>query len=208
MTTSSLMRALDDFPVIAIVRELASADRALACVDSLLGAGITCIEITTNTAGWQEAVRRASGSEAVVGVGTVTSVDLVLAARDLGAAFIVSPNTDSEVIECALENGIEPIPGAFTATEIAIAVAAGVQLVKLFPAGPVGRGYLTALLGPFASISLIPTGGITPDEAPAWLAAGARAVGLGSQLTVGTPEEIRRRTQHLREACLRPGDSS
>ena len=208
MMDASLTRALDSLPIVAIVRELSSRERALSCVDSLLDAGVTCIEVTTNTIGWQDAVRRATASDAVVGVGTVTSVELVKEARDLGATFVVAPNTDVAVIEAAQGIGLEPIPGAFTATEVGLATAAGAQLVKIFPAGPVGPGYLSALLGPYAGVSLIPTGGITPDEAPSWLAAGARAVGLGSQLTAGTLSEIIDRTRRLREACLRLGGAS
>lgn len=208
MMDARLTRALDSLPIVAIVREFSSRDRALACVESLVDAGVTCIEVTTNTVGWQDAVRRATDYDAVVGVGTVTSVALVREAHDLGATFVVAPNTDLAVIEAAQSSGVEPIPGAFTATEIGMALAAGAELVKIFPAGPVGPGYLSAILGPYADACLIPTGGINPGDAPAWLAAGARAVGLGSQLTAGAPGEILDRTRRLREACARPGDGS
>jgi Entner-Doudoroff aldolase len=108
---------------------------------------------------------------------------------EAGARFVVSPNTDPRVIGAALDAGLDPIPGALTATEVASAIGAGAALVKLFPAGPLGTAYLRALRGPFGDVDFVPTGGIAHDAVGEWLAAGAVAVGLGSDLVPARPTD-------------------
>jgi 2-dehydro-3-deoxyphosphogluconate aldolase / (4S)-4-hydroxy-2-oxoglutarate aldolase len=101
----------------------------------------------------------------------------------------VSPNTDARVIAASLDAGLTPFPGALTATEVAAAVEAGAEYLKLFPAGPMGAGYLRALRGPFERVQFVPTGGIAHDGAGEWIAAGALAVGLGSDLVPARPSD-------------------
>jgi Entner-Doudoroff aldolase len=111
----------------------------------------------------------------------------VTAAASAGARFCVSPHVDAAVIRATLEAGLEPLPGVGTATELATALDAGARMTKLFPAGPLGHGYMRALLGPFRGAQIVPTGGIRHDEVASWLRAGAAAVGLGSDLVGPTP---------------------
>ncbi len=104
------------------------------------------------------------------------------AAAAAGAGFVVSPGLVPEVIETALELGLEPMPGVFTATEILTATAAGARVMKLFPASSGGPSYLRALRGPFPTIAIIPTGGVRIEEVQDYLRAGATAIALGSEL--------------------------
>jgi 2-dehydro-3-deoxyphosphogluconate aldolase / (4S)-4-hydroxy-2-oxoglutarate aldolase len=152
-------------------------------VEALLAGGISMVEVTIDTPGALDAVRRAAGAGRIVGVGTVTSIEHVRRCVDAGARFVVSPGILNEVISASLELGIEPIPGTFTATEILRATSLGASAVKLFPASLGGPAYLRALRGPFPGIPFVPTGGIGPGEVGSYLAAGATCVGVGSEVT-------------------------
>ena len=119
-------------------------------------------------------------------------VDRAVAA---GARFVVSPHLDEKLVEAALAADVLILPGTFTPTEVHRAIAAGAEAVKLFPAEPMGVAYLSALRGPFPDVRFYPTGGVTPEQVPAYLRAGARAVGLGSSLLGGASWSV---------AALRP----
>lgn len=147
--------------------------------------GLDVMEVTVEGPGAFDALTEvvaALGHQALVGAGTVTSVDEVQRAAAAGARFCVSPNTDPTVIKAALEAGLLPLPGAATPTEVGQCLAAGARVVKLFPAGPLGLAYLRALRGPYRQVRFVPTGGIGHDQVGEWLDAGALAVGLGSDL--------------------------
>jgi 2-dehydro-3-deoxyphosphogluconate aldolase / (4S)-4-hydroxy-2-oxoglutarate aldolase len=149
---------------------------------ALVRGGIEQVEVTIDTPGALAAVAAAAGEGRTVGVGTIVDSEQVRAAADAGARFVVSPGLVPEVIETALELGLEPMPGVFTATEILTAAAAGARVMKLFPASCGGPSYLSALRGPFPTIALIPTGGVRIDEVQAYLKVGATAIALGSDL--------------------------
>jgi 2-dehydro-3-deoxyphosphogluconate aldolase/(4S)-4-hydroxy-2-oxoglutarate aldolase len=169
--------------VIATLRA-PDADLALVAVDALVEAGATSIEVTYTVpdAGRviAEAVRR-HGDRALVGAGTLTTPEQVRGARDSGAAFYVSPGFDDEVVAAIGADG-PAIIGAYTATEVQRVLAHGVELVKLFPASIGGPALLRALRGPFPEVAFVPTGRIRGDAVPEWIAAGAVAVGAGSEL--------------------------
>ena len=149
---------------------------------ALVRGGIEQVEVTIDTPGALAAVADAAGDGRTVGVGTVVDSEQVRASAAAGARFVVSPGLVPEVIQTALELGIEPVPGIFTATEILAATAAGARVMKLFPASCGGPTYLRALRGPFPTVALIPTGGVRIDEVQAYLDAGATVVALGSEL--------------------------
>jgi len=155
-------------------------------VDGALGAlvrgGVGLVEVTLDTPGALDAVERGRRSGWSIGVGTVLTLDQVDRSLDAGAAFVVTPGVVPGVIERALELGVDVVPGAFTPTEVIRAHAMGVSAVKLFPASLGGPGYVRALLGPLAGVSLVPTGGIAIQEVNAYLDAGAACVGLGGAL--------------------------
>jgi 2-dehydro-3-deoxyphosphogluconate aldolase / (4S)-4-hydroxy-2-oxoglutarate aldolase len=172
--------------LVAIVRvpELTRAS-AVAMTEVLVEAGVRALEFTLTCVGALDAVGAAvevAGDRAAVGAGTVLYEDQVKAVADAGAQFIVSPHVSPAVIAAAHERGMPALPGAFTPTEIQLAVDSGARLVKLFPAQPAGLPYFTALRGPLDRVSFVPTGGIGISDIEPYLAAGATAVALGSSL--------------------------
>ena len=170
--------------VVAILRA-GDSSRAEAVVDTLVEGGIRCLELTMTTPGALDVVERLAArlpAEVEVGMGTVLTageVDRVVAA---GARFVVSPSVVPAVIAAALRHGIASYPGALTPTEIHSAWTAGASAVKLFPAGSLGPGYLTAVRAPLPDVPVVPTGGIDITAVRAWLDAGACAVGMGGPL--------------------------
>src|ERR671933_2688690 len=118
----------------------------------------------------------------LVGAGTVLSTGAVRQALDAGARFVVSPNTDPQVIALCNQLGVPVIPGAFTPTEVVTAWHLGADLVKVFPVSSVGARYIRDLRGPLPEIPLAPTGGINADNVTYFVKAGAVAVGAGSDL--------------------------
>src|SRR5260370_15686380 len=176
--------ALEKSRVVAILRRT-EARLEVESAEAVLKGGISVIEVTLSTPGALEmlrAMRDAVGDRAVLGAGTVLDIPAADAALAAGAQFTVSPHTDTELVREMAGRGVPCIPGAFSATEVLSAWRAGASVVKLFPAGPVGAGYLKDLRGPLADIPLLPTGGITLDNAATYIAAGAWGLGLGSAL--------------------------
>ena len=170
--------------LVAILRR---TEPTLACetVEALLGAGVRAVEVTFNSPGVLEMLRAiadAFGSRLLVGAGTVLDAEQAEAALELGARFIVSPHTDVSLVSSLARRGVPCMPGALSPTEVLTAWRAGATLVKLFPAGSVGVGFLKDLRGPLTHIPLMPTGGVTVDNAEAFIAAGAWGLGLGSAL--------------------------
>lgn len=170
--------------VVAILRSGDGAHLAVT-IDALVAAGVTCLEITTNTPGAFAAVtatRARYGDTVEVGVGTVRTAEQVRGAVDAGAQFVVSPGTSTAVGEAAHAAGLPWYPGAFTATEAETAWALGAAAVKLFPASLGGPRYLRELRAPLDDVPFVPTGGVALDQIAAFREAGAVAVGLGSPL--------------------------
>jgi 2-dehydro-3-deoxyphosphogluconate aldolase/(4S)-4-hydroxy-2-oxoglutarate aldolase len=189
------MAFLDDLNrtgVVAVIRG-ASADAAVAMAEALVAGGVFGIEITYSTPDCCAAIRRAKAllpSTALVGVGTVLTVDQLEAARDAGATYAVSPHTDEAIVRRAVNLGLPMLPGAVTPTEIVRAHQLGASCVKLFPGSAVDPDYLKAVRAPLPHIPLMPTGGVALDNMHLWFAAGAVAVGMGGNLAKGTPAEI------------------
>ena len=128
------------------------------------------------------------GGRMAIGAGTVLSVEEVRAAHDAGATFIVSPDSDPEVIAETKRLGMASIPGAMTPTEIKRAYALGADIVKLFPADDLGYHYIQNLKGPMPHIPLMATGGVNPDTIPEFLSRGIMAVGTG--ITIFRPDLV------------------
>ena len=135
------------------------------------------------------ALRAAFGATMKIGAGTVLSVEEVRAAHDAGAEFIVSPDSDPEVIAETKHLGMASIPGAMTPSEIKRAWALGADVVKLFPADDLGYHYIQNLKGPLPHIPLMATGGVNPDTIPEFLSRGILAVGTG--ITVFRPDLVK-----------------
>ncbi len=183
--------------VIAIARRLEPAALP-AIAEALVSNGIRAFEVTLNSPGAIESIRLLAdgplGERLLVGAGTVLSIAEAEVAVEAGARFLVTPHLDPDLIAWAAGRGVPILPGAFTPTEILTAWRAGAAAVKLFPASVAGPAFIRDFRGPFPEIPLIPTGGVTVENAAALLEAGAVAVGLGSWLTgAGDPAEVGRR---------------
>ncbi len=184
------LERLRDSGAVAIMR-LRDHGLSVEIGHALAGAGLAVMEVTLDDPGALGALRAladALPADVLLGAGTVRRVEQVAEAADAGARFCLSPHCDPAIVEAALAAGLEPVPGAGTATEVARGLDAGARVVKLFPAGPLGIGYMKALHGPFRGAAFLPTGGIRHDGVGAWLEAGATAVGLGSDLVPALPQ--------------------
>jgi 2-dehydro-3-deoxyphosphogluconate aldolase/(4S)-4-hydroxy-2-oxoglutarate aldolase len=155
---------------------------------ALVEGGVPAMELTLNEP-QAEALRAiealasaADESGALVGAGTVLSIEAAGRAVDAGARFIVMPHTDPGLVAWCAERGLPCFPGALSPTEILAAWASGASAVKLFPAAALGPGYLAQVAGPFPDIPIVPTGGVSAQSAGDWIGAGAVAVGMGSWL--------------------------
>jgi 2-dehydro-3-deoxyphosphogluconate aldolase/(4S)-4-hydroxy-2-oxoglutarate aldolase len=157
-----------------------------AMADAMVNAGIRAIEITLTTPGALDIVEKLSeNKDLIVGVGTVISKENVKSAEKAGAKFIVSPNTDGDVIEKTKSLDMVSMPGIATATEVGRALKAGADILKLFPASTYGPAHLKALRDPYPGQFWCPTGGISLGSVDDWFAAGANLIGLGGPLTKG-----------------------
>jgi Entner-Doudoroff aldolase len=169
-------------------------------VSAMREGGLTAVEVTLNSPGALPGIHRLSdrfGFDMAVGAGTVMTVDEVKRAADAGASFIVSPNRNIRVIEATKKLNLVSLPGCFTPSEIVEALNAGADAVKLYPATSLGPGFVKALAGPLPRVRTVPTGGVTAKLAREYFAAGAWAIGTGSELlgkSQDDMEELRSRT--------------
>jgi 2-dehydro-3-deoxyphosphogluconate aldolase/(4S)-4-hydroxy-2-oxoglutarate aldolase len=170
--------------VIAVLRTTHASEYA-PVIESLVAGGVRFIELTLTTRGVFDLlpeIRTAFGDAAEIGVGTVTTTEQANLALDVGAQFLVTPSTNLEVIQAAVAREVPIIPGGLTPTELHAAWSAGATAVKVFPASTVGTDYVGQLHGPFPEMQLIPSGGVSIEDAPRWISAGALAVSLGGPL--------------------------
>ncbi|RPJ02153.1 MAG: bifunctional 4-hydroxy-2-oxoglutarate aldolase/2-dehydro-3-deoxy-phosphogluconate aldolase [Candidatus Aminicenantes bacterium] len=147
--------------------------------------GVTAIEITMTVPGAVDIIRemvRTKPQGTLVGAGTILDAGTATEVIAAGADFVVSPVTDRDTIQACREAGVLVAPGAFTPTEIVAAWRAGADIVKVFPATSLGPQFFRDLRGPLPFIRLMPTGGVTLENARLFLAAGACAVGIGTAL--------------------------
>jgi 2-dehydro-3-deoxyphosphogluconate aldolase/(4S)-4-hydroxy-2-oxoglutarate aldolase len=166
--------------VIAIVRTN-SQDEIAPLAQAIVQGGIDVLEVALTSPGAIAAIGQiASEVEgAIVGAGTVLDERQAEAAIEAGAQFLMSPGFSPSVLRAASQRGIPYIPGALTPTELITIFEHGLREIKIFPAGSVGPSYIRDLLGPFPDLRAIPTGGVTKENARAFLGAGAVAVGGG-----------------------------
>lgn len=172
-------------PLIAILRGLKPSE-AVDIASALIGAGITIIEVPTNSPDPFESIRKiatAFGDSAVIGAGTVLTRDHVDNVAQAGGTLVVSPNCDVNVIAHTKANGLQSWPGVFTPTEAFAALQAGADGLKLFPgsmAGPSGLSAMRAILPQGTKVYAV--GGAGPDNFGTWIKASADGFGLGAAL--------------------------
>ena len=175
---------LQQHRAIAVIRS-PHRERGLKLAQAIADGGMRLIEITWNSDQPAALIEqlRAELPECTVGTGTIMNVEQLQRAVDAGAEFLFSPHVDLKLIEAAVAAQVPIIPGALSPTEIVRAWQAGASCVKVFPVQAVGGAtYIKSLQGPLGQIPLIPTGGVTLDNATEFIEAGAIAVGLSSQL--------------------------
>ena len=181
MTLLEIMRSASVIPVIAID----DPDHAVPLARALVAGGIRVLEVTLRTEHGLGAIRAMSQVEgAIVGVGTLTQPEEFAASRDAGAVFGVSPGLTQSLIDAAKSSGLPLLPGVMTPSEVMAAREQGFRQLKLFPAVPAGGvGMLNAIGGPLPDVTFCPTGGISIESAPKFLACKNVACVGGSWLT-------------------------
>lgn len=186
----TILNEIINHKLIAIVRGIEST-KMLNLVSALKSGGISCIEVTfdhasiqgiENTATSIRLIKEAFGEEILLGAGTVLTPEQVDIAKQAGAKFILSPNTDISVIKRTKELNMISMPGAFTPSEAAAAWNAGADIVKLFPIAQLGPAYIQALKGPLSHMRFSAVGGVNEKNATEFLKAGACCLGIGGNL--------------------------
>lgn len=199
--------------VVAVLRAVHASEYA-PIIEALQLGGVLSMELTLSTPGvWDELPRLQArfGDSVEFGVGTVTAAADAETALDLGAAYIVTPITDPDIINLCVRRGAAVYPGGLTPTELHTGWKLGATAVKVFPASTVGAGYVSQLRGPFPDIQVIPSGGVDINDVPAWIRAGAQAVSLGGPLLGdafrgGDLQELTARARLVRELVDRTSD--
>src|SRR2546430_8910590 len=175
--------------VIAIVRTH-SKDEIVPLARAIVQGGIDVLEVALTSPGAIAAIGQIASEVkgAVVGAGTVLDERQAEAAIEAGSRFLISPGLSPRILRAATKRGIPYIPGALTPTELITIFEHGLREIKIFPAGSLGPSYIRELLGPFPNLRAIPTGGVTTENARAFLEAGAVALGVGGALTGRVPQ--------------------
>lgn len=188
---------IKEHKIISIIRGYDTED-TLKIVEQLYEAGIKLVEVTLNS---PEALKSISdlneiyGEAMYIGAGTVLNAEDCQQAINAGAKFIISPDTNKEVITCTKNNHKISIPGALTPSEITFAMNTGADIVKVFPISEMGAGYIKDILAPLNEVDLLPTGGINLENIEQYIDVGAIGVGVSSAI-VKNNLEINRTTLH------------
>ena len=186
----TIIQKVLDKKIIAIVRGVYGTD----CVNlakALYAGGVEMMEVTFDQSK-PEAFNRTSdtiaqlvqemGDKMVFGAGTVTSLETLELARQAGAQFVVSPNTNEAVIKATVANGMVSMPGAMTPTEILAAYECGADFVKVFPTAGLGASYIKAVCSPINHVRLLAVGGVSEKNVGEFLKAGCVGAGVGGNL--------------------------
>jgi 2-dehydro-3-deoxyphosphogluconate aldolase / (4S)-4-hydroxy-2-oxoglutarate aldolase len=181
---SETVRQIEQLGIVAVIR-LRDPGKLRAVVDAIVAGGVRALEVTMTVPGAVELIRGLAPTLPdgfLLGAGTVIDAATARAVIDAGAQFVISPVFRREVIAACHERGVPVAPGCFTPTEILDAHEAGADIVKVFPATTLGPQYIKDVRAPLPQLKLMPTGGVSPDNAGDWIRAGAVAVAAGSSL--------------------------
>ena len=184
VTRERVASAIEEAGVVAVIR-LKDPERLRAVVDALIEGGVRALEVTMTVPGALDLIRglaRALPSSFLLGAGTVLDTDTAARVIDAGATFVVSPVLRRELVDVCHRDDVAWLPGCFTPTEILSAWDLGADIVKVFPATALGPTFFKDMRGPLPHVKLMPTGGVTLDNAGEWIRAGAVAVGVGTAL--------------------------
>jgi 2-dehydro-3-deoxyphosphogluconate aldolase/(4S)-4-hydroxy-2-oxoglutarate aldolase len=181
---SEVVSEIQRLGVVAVIR-MKDADKLRAVIDAIAAGGVRAIEVTMTVPGAIGLIAKLApvlSKDILFGAGTVTDATTARAVIDAGARFVVSPVFRPEVIAACHEREIAVAPGCFTPTEILDAHDAGADIIKVFPATALGPQFIKDVRAPLPQVRLMPTGGVSLDNAGDWIKAGAVAVGVGSAL--------------------------
>ena len=184
MNKQEVLDRVSELGLLAVLRG-PSPELTLDMVDALVAGGVLGIEITYTTPNAPDVVAaldKKYGDDILLGMGTLTEPEHVDQAKAAGARFIVSPHCEQELAQLMVASGLVTMMGGFTPSEVMQAHKLGADVVKVFPGSLGGPGYMKGLRGPFPNIIMMPTGGVNIDNVSDWFAAGAIAVGAGSDL--------------------------
>lgn len=179
-----VVAAIEETGVVAVIR-LADESRLRAVAEALVEGGVRALEVTMTVPRAVTLIAelsRAVPPDAIIGAGTVLDADTAARVVDAGARFVVSPVFRREVVSRCAELDAAVMPGCLSPTEILSAWDAGADVVKVFPATALGPTYFRDVLAPLPQVRLMPTGGVTRDNASDWIRAGAVAIGVGTAL--------------------------
>ena len=180
----SAVRTIQQLGVVAIIR-MRDAGKLREVVDAIAEGGVRAIEVTMTVPDAVRLIEKLAASlpsTILLGAGTVTDAATTRAVIDAGARYVVSPVFRRDVIDACHERDVAAAPGCFSPTEILDAHEHGADIVKVFPATALGPGFIKDVRAPLPQLRLMPTGGVTLDNAGDWIRAGAVAVGVGSAL--------------------------
>lgn len=184
MTREATIAAIERAGIVAVIR-IKEPHKLRAVVDAIADGGVRALEVTMTVPGAVELIRELAPQLPpgfIFGAGTVVDAETAKKVIDAGARYVVSPVFRRSVIAACHELDVPVMPGCFSPTEILDAWDAGADIVKVFPATALGPGYIKDLRGPMPHVKLMPTGGVTLDNAGDWIRAGAVAVGVGTSL--------------------------
>jgi 2-dehydro-3-deoxyphosphogluconate aldolase/(4S)-4-hydroxy-2-oxoglutarate aldolase len=184
MTKQEVLDRILSTGVVAVIR-MKDTQRLKKVIEAIRLGGVKSIEITMTVPGAVDIIAdlvKTVPDDVLVGAGTVTDVETANKVIDAGAKFVVGPILNVDIIKLCNQRGVVIMPGCYTPTEIFTAWKAGADIIKVFPATSLGPKYLKDIRGPFPDLRLLPTGGVSVDNVGDWIAAGAVAVGIGSDL--------------------------
>jgi 2-dehydro-3-deoxyphosphogluconate aldolase/(4S)-4-hydroxy-2-oxoglutarate aldolase len=213
MNNEEILKTISDAKILPVIRA-PTVDLARSATLALASGGIRVFEITLTIPDAPRLIEELcaynlsqKGAPSLIGAGTVLSADDALRCIESGAQFIVSPGLDREMISLCKRRSVPVFPGALTPTEVISAHRAGADMVKIFPCSAMGgASYLRALKAPLPHVKLLPTGGVVLDNMLDYLAAGASAVGVGTDLVnlglleMEGPEALTARARRFVEA--------
>jgi len=180
-----IQQRIVDSGVTAVLRGI-DEDDIVPAAEAIHEGGVTALEVTADGKRASEKIaaidRALADTDAVVGAGTVMDAAAARNVVEAGAQFVLSPNLNEDVLEVCNRAGAVSAPGVMTPTEADRAMAAGADMLKMFPASTVGPGHIGALQGPLGDVPIMPTGGVSTDNVADYFDAGAVAVGAGSAL--------------------------
>ena len=180
----AITAAIEEAGIVAVIR-MKNPERLRSVVDAIAAGGVRVLEVTMTVPGAVDLIAElapALPDGFLLGAGTVTDAATASRVIDAGARFVVGPVFRRDVIAVCHGRGAAVMPGCFTPTEILDAWESGADIVKVFPATALGPGFFKDVRGPLPQVKMMPTGGVTIDNAADWIRAGAVAVGVGTAL--------------------------